>query len=476
MRKQRSSSPRTSGGVVPGSVSHAGSLLSTSARMCADGLAAEERLAAQHLEQHDAEHPDVGAADRPPGRRLLRAHVGGRAEDHIRAIDAAVMSASSTGRTTSRPVTSAALARPKSSTFTDARRRDLDVGRLEVAMDDPCGVRGLESVGDLPRDRERLVQRKTDPLRLAVAPVPDARSRPASARSVTHAVHQLGERGAIDQLHHDRLGGAVLHAVDRGDVRVVERSQRLRLAREPASRSAIVANRLGQDLDRDVAIELRVARAIHLAHAAGPERPEDFVLTEARPDRERHGRRCDLTLVPQESGSTAGHALLLLRPAPRRQPREAHAWQLASPPSSSRGPRSACGHRRAVAGPRGVPFQPIGWGPQVVAAIQLSARAHVRQVAQAAAGAATVRETSRAAFGLALLAGAMFPLLSSDLFSGLAYAELLSQAHAEPFHAAASRSRRLQLPAVPRPALARGALRVRSTAALLLVACRRTRC
>ena len=38
-----------------------------------------------------------------------------------------------------------------------------------------------------------------------------------------------------------------------------------------ARRSAIGANELRQDLDRDVAIELRVARAIDLAHAARTE-------------------------------------------------------------------------------------------------------------------------------------------------------------------------------------------------------------
>ena len=37
---------------------------------------------------------------------------------------------------------------------------DLDVGRLQIAMDDALLVRGFERFGDLPRDRERLVERK----------------------------------------------------------------------------------------------------------------------------------------------------------------------------------------------------------------------------------------------------------------------------------------------------------------------------
>jgi hypothetical protein len=78
---------------------------------------------------------------------------------------------------------------------------------------------------------------------------------------------------------------------------------------------------------------------------------------------------------------------------------------------------------------------PLDWlgAAGFVAAVLLSARAHLRRVGQAAVGAAAVRETSREAFALALLAGAMLPLLSSDLFSVLAYAELLSKPTLEPF-------------------------------------------
>jgi hypothetical protein len=43
-----------------------------------------------------------------------------------------------------------------------------------------------------------------------------------------------------------------------------------------------------QDLDGDVAVQPRVARAIDLAHAAGTERGEDFVRAETRPDGQGH--------------------------------------------------------------------------------------------------------------------------------------------------------------------------------------------
>ena len=52
-----------------------------------------------------------------------------------------------------------------------------------------------------------------------------------------------------------------------------QRRHRLRLALEPRQRRRILRQRLGQDFDGDVAIQLGVAGAVDLAHAAGAERP-----------------------------------------------------------------------------------------------------------------------------------------------------------------------------------------------------------
>ena len=59
---------------------------------------------------------------------------------------------------------------------------DLDVGRLQIAMDDALFVRGLERLGDLLRERQGLVER----------------DRPAR-----DALRQVL---AFDQLHHQRRG------------------------------------------------------------------------------------------------------------------------------------------------------------------------------------------------------------------------------------------------------------------------------
>ena len=53
-----------------------------------------------------------------------------------------------------------AFASPKSSTFTVPSGAHLDVGGLQVAMDDALLVRGFERLGDLPRDRQRFVERQ----------------------------------------------------------------------------------------------------------------------------------------------------------------------------------------------------------------------------------------------------------------------------------------------------------------------------
>ena len=84
-----------------------------------------------------------------------------------------------------------------------------DIGRFQIAVDDPVLVRGFERIGDLLRYRQRFGQR-------------DRATRDA-----------IGERRSFDQLHHE--GGRairVMDAVDLGDVRVVERGEQLRFALE----------------------------------------------------------------------------------------------------------------------------------------------------------------------------------------------------------------------------------------------------
>ena len=69
--------------------------------------------------------------------------------------------------------------------------------------------------------------------------------------------------------------------VDLRDVGMVQRGERLRFAREAGEAFRVQRKELGQDLDRDVAIELGIARAIDLAHAARTECADHFISAQA---------------------------------------------------------------------------------------------------------------------------------------------------------------------------------------------------
>jgi hypothetical protein len=65
---------------------------------------------------------------------------------------------------------------------------------------------------------------------------------------------------------------------------VVERGEDLRLAAEAGDALGVLREGGGQHLDRHLAAELRVARAQHLAHAAGADRGGDAVVGERLSD------------------------------------------------------------------------------------------------------------------------------------------------------------------------------------------------
>jgi hypothetical protein len=105
--------------------------------------------------------------------------------------------------------------------------------------------------------------------------------RPLEARAQGVTLEQLGDDEPVVRL------AAVV--VDAEDVRVRERGERLGLALEAREHRGIASERGGEDLERDVAIELEVARAVDLAHAAGADGRDDFVRPESVAGREPHG-------------------------------------------------------------------------------------------------------------------------------------------------------------------------------------------
>ena len=135
-----------------------------------------------------------------------------------------------------------------------------DVRGLEVAVDDPLRVGRLEGVRDLgPQVEERaeLERPLADPLR---------------------------ERLPLQQLHGDEVLALVL--VDRvhgADAGVVEGRGGAGLALEARERVRVLGQLRGQELERDVAAELRVLGLVHDAHAPAAELRRDPVVGDLRP-------------------------------------------------------------------------------------------------------------------------------------------------------------------------------------------------
>ena len=91
------------------------------------------------------------------------------------------------------------------------------------------------------------------------------------------------QRLARNQLHDDEGGLAVaVEIVNLRDVGMVEARQRAGFLTQRVSglRVQSFLCRRGQDLDGDIAVEVLVAGAIHLPHAAGANDSEQTIVTQ----------------------------------------------------------------------------------------------------------------------------------------------------------------------------------------------------
>ncbi len=126
------------------------------------------------------------------------------------------------------------FARPKSSTFTAPSGRTLIFAGFRSRWTIPCSVRRFKGLGNVFRDRQCLVERDRatgDPLR---------------------------EILTLNEFHDERVGGArFFKPVNRRDVGMIQRRERLRLAFEPCQAFGVSGERVRQDLDRDLAAKRR---------------------------------------------------------------------------------------------------------------------------------------------------------------------------------------------------------------------------
>ena len=84
---------------------------------------------------------------------------------------------------------------------------------------------------------------------------------------------------------------------------MIERREDLCFALEARHALGIQREGIGQDLDRDVAAQSGISRAIHLAHAAGADGGEDLIRPEASAQGEGQ-TGCMWSIAALSDGST----------------------------------------------------------------------------------------------------------------------------------------------------------------------------
>ena len=204
----------------------------------------ERPAARRHLVEDHAERVNVGAGIPLLAAHLLGRHVGERAEDRPgpRQVGGGV------GR----------VQEPGQAEIEDLRhpgRRQHDVSGFQVAMQEAQTVRGLECVTDLRAETHQLVQPH--------GTLPQSRL----------------ERASRDVFHDEEVQAVLRVEVEDGrNAGVREAGQDVRLAAESVPRGGVRKRAAQEYLDRDVAVEVQIVRAVHLAHAALAERLENAVM------------------------------------------------------------------------------------------------------------------------------------------------------------------------------------------------------
>jgi hypothetical protein len=175
---------------------------------------AERRGAGQQFVEDDAKGPDVCLAARRVASRLFGAHIRGTPHDD------AGLGANPRHRGGAVGGSRKGFRQPEVQHLDRAIRAHLDVGRFQIAMDDPLFVRRFHGLRDLPGDGKCFS---------------------GGDRTPRDAVR---ERRPVDQLHHQRdRGSRSFQAVDRRDVRMIERGEDLGLTLKPSQSLRVYSNR-----------------------------------------------------------------------------------------------------------------------------------------------------------------------------------------------------------------------------------------
>src|SRR5579864_9514343 len=163
-----------------------------------------------------------------------------------------------------------------------------DVGRLEVAMDDAMFVRVLQGGCNLQSHAQGVV---------------------GGDGAALEAVRQSLP---LDQFHDQRPRvSRVFQAINGGNIGMVQRGEDLRFALETSHAVGVRGERLRQDLDGHVPVEIGVAGAVDLPHASAAQQVRDSVRPQPRALSQFHKIRaiiCSLASLVTASYSFPSHA------------------------------------------------------------------------------------------------------------------------------------------------------------------------
>ncbi len=213
----------------------------------------------RHLIQHRAKRKQIAArieflafgllgrhvSHGPHGRsgtgQVVFAH-GGRLREHSRRVHAAAADRSDLGQSEVQHLGMTALG-------------DENVGGLDVAVNDALGMRGVERIGNLDREREQRVHLQRTP-----------------------GDHVL-QSHAVQIFHGDeRLAILLADVVNGADVGMVQRRSRLRLALKAAECLGILGHFIGQKLECDKTMQPRVFRFVNHTHPAAAKLVDNAVM------------------------------------------------------------------------------------------------------------------------------------------------------------------------------------------------------
>jgi hypothetical protein len=225
----------------------------------------------EHLERHAADRVEVGPGADVLRHRLLRRHVGRRAD----------------GR--------AGGGQERAGLHLRRRLGDAEVGDLHAPVGRDHQVLGLKVAVD-------------DAVLLAVGePRQQALEHPADLRH-RHLADVRAQRAALDVLHRDVRRALVLEVIVHGhDVRVAQRARDTRLAHESLRERGIGRMERAELLERHEAVEVGLTGQEHQRHPAAAQLAEDLVATNRLHDVRHPGP--SLPFLP----TTAGTALSLRR-------------------------------------------------------------------------------------------------------------------------------------------------------------------